>query len=69
MKYRSRMVYTIIKDTEENKDVLEELGYSNPMGHNGLMVIYDDRNQMISGILSEQDCSDLFEEIPEVQPA
>lgn len=64
MTYRSRMTYQAMADTEENAEALAKWGYVSPMQPNGLMVVFDERNQMVSGVLSPDDFADLFEEIP-----
>jgi hypothetical protein len=65
MTYRSKMAYAALPDTPENAETLAEWGYVSPMGPTGMIVVRDLRNQMISGILSQDDFDDLFEEIPD----
>lgn len=61
MDYRSKALYTPIIDSVENIDQLKDLGYVAPMGPTGLTVVYDNRNQMISAILSADDFISQYE--------
>lgn len=63
MTYRSRMTYQALEDTKENAEALKEWGYVSPMEPNGLIVVFDERNQMVNSVLSPNDFNDLFEEI------
>lgn len=62
--YRSKTTYQALQDTVENADALAEWGYYNPMEPAGLWIVFDERNQMVSAVVSPDDFDDLFEEIP-----
>lgn len=69
MTYRSRITYQAMQDTVENAPALADWGYVNPMAPDGLWVVFDERNQMVAAVLSEDDFLDMFEEIPVETPS
>jgi hypothetical protein len=64
MEYRSKTQFSILTDTAENTDALQAWGYSAPMGPTGLTVVFDETNQMVSGVMSVDDFNNSYEEIP-----
>lgn len=66
--YRSTSTYQIVSDSSDNADLLASWGYDTSMAPMGLYIVYDEKSQMITAVLSADDVAIQFEQIAESVP-